>query len=116
MAVRIASRSFSLAAQANISSSVFGGWRTSKRPSARPGAWAQSMISARPSTASRPRCSDRCSTSRSGSVWKSIGAWSPMPMLAERTAGSKIGHSPNPSSSKIWLGSGNCTEPASSNW
>ena len=37
MAVRIASRSVSLAAQAHISSSDFGGVRTSKRPMARAG-------------------------------------------------------------------------------
>jgi hypothetical protein len=41
MAVRIASRSDSLAAQSHISSSDFGGLRTSKRPMARAGASAQ---------------------------------------------------------------------------
>ena len=67
MAVRIASRSVSLAAQSHISSSDFGGVRTSKRPMARAGASAQAATSAIPSTASIPIVSPRCSSRRSGS-------------------------------------------------
>ena len=67
MAVRIASRSASLVAQAHISSSDFGGLRTSKRPMARAGASAHAATSAIPSTASIPIVSPRCSKSRSGS-------------------------------------------------
>ena len=55
-AVRTASRSASLAAQANISSTDLGGRRTSNRPRARAGASAQAAISAMPDTASTPTC------------------------------------------------------------
>ena len=68
MAVRMAWRSFSLVAQAHISSSDLGGLRTSKRPMARAGASAQAATSAMPSTASRPRASFRWSSRRSGSL------------------------------------------------
>ena len=59
MAVRIASRSASFAAQAHISSSDRGGRRTSKRPMARAGASAHAATSAMPSTASIPSVSPR---------------------------------------------------------
>ncbi len=68
MAVRMASRSFSLDAHAHISSSDFGGFRTSNRPMARAGASAQPATSAMPSTASSPSTSFRWSTSRSASL------------------------------------------------
>ena len=68
MAVRIASRSVSLAAQSHISSSERGGpERTSNRPMARAGASAQAATSAIPRTASMPNVSPRCSSRRSGS-------------------------------------------------
>ena len=54
MAVRMAWRSFSLEAHAHISSSDFGGFRTSNLPMARAGASAHAATSAMPSTASRP--------------------------------------------------------------
>ncbi len=67
MASRMASRSVSFVALAHISSSDFGGWRTSKRPIARAGASAQAATSAMPSTASMPSVSPKCSSSFSGS-------------------------------------------------
>ncbi len=88
MAVRMAWRSFSFVAQANISSSDLGGVRTSKRPMARAGASAQAAISAMPSTASRPMRSFRCSNSRSGSLWSRSGGSPDGPMAADWTSGS----------------------------
>ena len=67
IATRMASRSDSLVAQAHISSSDFGGRRTSKRPMARAGASAHAATSAIPRTASIPIVSPRCSSRRSGS-------------------------------------------------
>ncbi len=66
-AVRMAWRSDSFDAQANISSSDFGGLRTSNRPSARAGASTQPATSAIPITASSPITSPRWSRSFSGS-------------------------------------------------
>ncbi len=54
IAVRIASRSCSLVADANISSSDLGGCSTSRRPIARAGASHQPATSAMPITASMP--------------------------------------------------------------
>ena len=50
----IVDRSNSFVAQAYISSSVFGGWPASNRPSARVGAWHQAISPAIPLTASAP--------------------------------------------------------------
>ena len=96
--VRMASRSRSSHAVSNISSTVLGGRRTSKRPSALAGASAQAMISPRPTIASRPNSSPRWPTSRSGSVWNSIGGAPASLTEPERTSGSKMGHSSKPSS------------------
>ena len=67
-AMRIASRSSSLRAQANISSRDFGGVRTSNRPRARAGASHHIMISAMPATASMPLVSAMWSMSCAGSL------------------------------------------------
>ncbi len=68
MAVRMARRSFSLEAQAHISSRDFGAFRTSSRPMARAGASAQAATSAMPSTASMPSASLRWSSNSVGSL------------------------------------------------
>ncbi len=86
--MRMASRSDSLVAQAHISSSDWGGVRTSKRPMARAGASAHAATSAIPSTASIPIVSPRCSSRRSGSEYRKIGGWSSSLMLADWTSGS----------------------------
>ncbi len=88
MATRRASRSASFATPAHISSSDFGGLRTSKRPMARAGASAHAATSAMPRTASIPRVSPRCSSRRSGSEYKRMGGASSAPMLADCTSGS----------------------------
>ena len=60
-------RSVSLAAHAHISSSDFGGLRTSNRPMARAGASAHAATSAMPMTASRPSVVAEMGEERSGS-------------------------------------------------
>src|ERR1700679_3126984 len=87
MAVRIASRSVSLAAQSHISSSDFGGVRTAEAPMARAGASAHAATSAMPRTASIPMVSPRCSKSRSGSEYRRIGGWPSSLMLADEPRG-----------------------------
>ena len=88
IAVRMAWRSFSLVAHSHISSSDFGGLRTSNLPMARAGASAHAATSAMPRTASRPSVSLRWSNSLVGSLYSRIGGPPAGPILADCTSGS----------------------------
>ena len=108
----MARRSFSSAAQAYISSMVFGSASASKRPSALPGPVLHAYRLAMAITASMPCFSLRWVIIAIGSLWKIIASSPFSPRLTDMISDSMVGRVSRPSSLLIFCAVGKRTDPA----